>query len=66
MTWNPAPLKDAFAGSSGADCRDCGQPKFFGFIPSEAKNLSVHWAESEERFFASLRMTPEIGFFRSV
>jgi hypothetical protein len=35
---------------------------FFGVILSEAKNLSVHWIWSEERFFASLRMTPGSGF----
>ena len=30
-------------------------------ILSEAKNLSVHWTYTKERFFASLRMT--IGVF---
>jgi hypothetical protein len=35
-------------------------------ILSEAKNLSVHWTSSEERFFASLRMAPKIGFFRGL
>jgi hypothetical protein len=35
-------------------------------ILSEAKNLSVNWTWIEERFFASLRMTPKIGFFRSL
>jgi hypothetical protein len=35
-------------------------------ILSEAKYLSVLWTWSEERFFASLRMTPKIGFFRGL
>jgi hypothetical protein len=34
-------------------------------ILSEAKNLSVHWTSREERFFASLRITPKIGLLRS-
>jgi hypothetical protein len=33
-------------------------------ILSAAKNFSVHSTLGEERFLASLRMTPKIGVFR--
>jgi hypothetical protein len=59
------------AGRSGASFRGCGKFRWlelskFDVILSEAKNLSVNWAWIEERFFAALRMTPIIGFFRSL
>jgi hypothetical protein len=44
----------------GRGFRRCGKSTFV--ILSEAKNLSLHWTEAEERFFASLRMTPKPRF----
>jgi len=47
--------------ADAAFLRGCG--KSMPVILSEAKNLTVRWTSIEERFFASLRMTPKPSFF---
>jgi hypothetical protein len=59
-------LRWEFSGETGMDlvaqamhaAHAAKKPPIFGVILSEAKNLSLWWTSSEERFFASLRMAP--------